>query len=123
MFILHQKVQNKMFNLQNNVFKQNCILTGVRLCMTGEHYLNGLLQETRMAYSNGVHTPMASRRPLCLDSNCPEVDETMYHRVLGQLQYRSFTRPGISFSVNKFSLFMHCPKQSQSHWKAVKRLL
>lgn len=74
-----------------------------------------------MAGSNGVHTPMASRSSLSLNSNCPEVDDTMYRRVLGKLQYLSFTRPDISFSVNKLLKFMHCPKQS--HWQAIKRLL
>ncbi|PHT94945.1 hypothetical protein T459_02827 [Capsicum annuum] len=48
-------------------------------------------------------------------------DVTHYRRVLGKLQYLSFTHPDISFSVNKLSQFMHFP--SEVHWKALKRIL
>lgn len=80
-----------------------------------------MLQETHIENRNGVHTPMTSSPPLSLDSGSPGTDATTYHRVLGKLQYLSFTRPDISFCVKKLSQFMHCPKQS--HWQAVKRLL
>lgn len=40
---------------------------------------------------------------------------------MGSLQYIAFTRPDISFAVNKLSQFMHAP--SQTHWQALKRVL
>ncbi|XP_015160067.1 uncharacterized mitochondrial protein AtMg00810-like [Solanum tuberosum] len=43
-------------------------------------------------------------------------DATKYRRVIGKLQYLSFT--DICFSVNKLSQFMQTP--SETHWKAVK---
>lgn len=41
--------------------------------------------------------------------------------MVGSLQYLSFTRPGISFSVNQLSQFMHQP--TEIHWQASKRVL
>ncbi|KAH0633240.1 hypothetical protein KY284_036026 [Solanum tuberosum] len=40
---------------------------------------------------------------------------------IGKLQYVSFTRPDITFTVNKLSQFMHSPHKD--HLKLVKRLL
>ncbi|KAF3643023.1 hypothetical protein FXO38_06927 [Capsicum annuum] len=48
-------------------------------------------------------------------------DATRYRRVLGKLQYLSFTCPDISFSVNKLSQFMH--SQCEVYWKELKRVL
>lgn len=45
-------------------------------------------------------------------------DATKYRRVIGKLQYFCFTRPDITFAVNKFSQFMLTP--SYVHWKVVK---
>ncbi|XP_016546839.1 secreted RxLR effector protein 161-like [Capsicum annuum] len=51
----------------------------------------------------------------------PIVDDSIFRKIVGKLQYLSFTRPDIAFTVNKLSQFMHCPQAN--HWKAVKRLL
>ncbi|KAJ9567984.1 hypothetical protein OSB04_003950 [Centaurea solstitialis] len=39
----------------------------------------------------------------------------------GSLQYLAFTRPDISFAINKLSQFMHAPRQA--HWQSLKRVL
>ncbi|GKB50005.1 transposable element, partial [Tanacetum coccineum] len=51
----------------------------------------------------------------------PRVDPSPYRKLVGSLQYLAFTRPDISFDVNKLSQFMHDP--SQTHWQALKRFL
>ncbi|KAL8101163.1 hypothetical protein AgCh_033153 [Apium graveolens] len=66
-------------------------------------------------------TSMSSSLSLTIDSNASVVDVTAYRRILGKLQYLSFTRLDISFVVNKLAQFMHHPQQL--HWQAVKRLL
>jgi len=48
-------------------------------------------------------------------------DPTIYHEVIGNLQYLSLTRPDVSFIVNKLSQFMHSP--TDTHWILVKRIL
>lgn len=74
-----------------------------------------------MHESKGVSTPMSSSCCLMLAQTGSHVDITAYHRILGKLQYLSFTRPDVSFAVNRLAQYMHCPQAC--HWQAVKRLL
>ncbi|XP_057975480.1 uncharacterized mitochondrial protein AtMg00810-like [Malania oleifera] len=46
---------------------------------------------------------------------------SLYRSVVGNLQYLLFTRPDLSFSVNRVCQFMHAP--CLSHWQSVKRIL
>lgn len=48
-------------------------------------------------------------------------DPSLYRSVVGNLQYLSFTRPNLAFSVNKVCQYTHAPRLS--HWQAVKRIL
>ncbi|XP_023737649.1 uncharacterized mitochondrial protein AtMg00810-like [Lactuca sativa] len=75
----------------------------------------------RMDGAKPVLTPLCSSETLKLDDGTPRVDPTAYRKLVGSLQYLAFTRPDISFAVNKLSQFMHDP--SQTHWQALKRLL
>ena len=80
-----------------------------------------ILQDCNMHDSKGVMTPMTSSVPLQLNGGSLLTDATTYRQVIGKLQYLSFTRPDISFVVNRFSQFMHAP--TVLHWQAMKRLL
>ncbi|KAJ0622361.1 putative RNA-directed DNA polymerase [Helianthus annuus] len=68
-----------------------------------------------------VLTPLSVSDPLSPVDSTPIVDHTPYRKLVGSLQYLAFTRPGISFAVNKLSQFMHTTRQS--HWQALKRVL
>lgn len=48
-------------------------------------------------------------------------DATLYRSVVGALQYLQFTRPDISYAVNKVCQYMNDP--TESHWTLVKRIL
>lgn len=48
-------------------------------------------------------------------------DPKLYRSTVGSLQYLSFTRPEIGFSVNRLAQFMHSP--TELHWQEVKRIL
>ena len=48
-------------------------------------------------------------------------DPTDYQKIVRALQYLTFTRPDLAFSVNSVSQFMHSP--TSSHFSIVKRIL
>ena len=68
-----------------------------------------------------ISTPMSFIEILLLHDGSPACDATEYRQVLGLLQYLSFTRPDVSFVVNKLSQYIHQP--STAHWAAMKRVL
>ncbi|XP_015163272.1 uncharacterized mitochondrial protein AtMg00810-like [Solanum tuberosum] len=71
-----------------------------------------------MADCKIAETPMSAIETLKVEDGGLSADATRYRRVIGKLQYLSFTRPDICFSVNKLSQFMQTP--SETHWKVVK---
>ncbi|KAJ9549004.1 hypothetical protein OSB04_021547 [Centaurea solstitialis] len=84
-------------------------------------YITDLLESTHMINAKPVQTPMASSTVLSATDGRDLADPKLYRSVVGSLQYLSFTRPDISFAVNKVCQFLHAPKDS--HWSAVKRIL
>ncbi|XP_019098383.1 PREDICTED: uncharacterized protein LOC109131670, partial [Camelina sativa] len=95
-------------------------------CSLGLHlnqrkYVLDLLGNTNMLGAKPVATPMATSPKLTLQSGTRLADPAEYRRIVGSLQYLAFTRPDISYAVNRLSQFMHQP--STDHWTAVKRVL
>jgi hypothetical protein len=74
-----------------------------------------------MTDAKPVTTPMQSRLQLSKLDGDPMTDPSLYHSIVGALQYATITRPEIFFVVHKVSLFMH--SQTEKHWSAVKRIL
>ena len=68
-----------------------------------------------------VTTPLSATEPLSSIDSSPSVDATPYRKLVGSLQYLAFTRPDISFAINKLSQFMHSPRQT--HWQGLKRVI
>jgi len=66
-------------------------------------------------------TPMVSSLRLTADDSVSFDVPTLYHSVVGALQYVTLPRLELSFFVNKVCQYMHNPQQT--HWKAVKRIL
>lgn len=91
------------------------------LHLSQRRYILDLLDRTNMMGSKPVTTPMATSPKLSLHTGIRFSDPTEYRSVVGSLQYLSFTRPDISFSVNRLSQFMDSP--TMDHWNAVKRVL
>ncbi|KAL5836933.1 hypothetical protein ACOSQ3_014102 [Xanthoceras sorbifolium] len=60
-----------------------------------------------------------SRHVLSLHDGEPFHDVSIYRSVIGALQYLCYTRPDISYIVNKLSQFLVSPKQP--HWLARKK--
>lgn len=84
-------------------------------------YIIDLLTKTKMLDAKPVTTPMAVSPKLTLKSGSSIADPREYRTIIGSLQYLSFTRPDIAYSVNRLSQFMHCP--TDEHWQAAKRVL
>lgn len=84
-------------------------------------YILDLLARTNMLDAKAVSTPMETTPRLTLQSGTTLSDASQYRSIVGSLQYLAFTRPDISFAVNRLSQFMHKP--TETHWQAAKRVL
>jgi len=74
-----------------------------------------------MVEAQSVPSPMITSSKLSKSGSDVFSDPTLYRSVVGALQYATFTRPEISYVVNKVCQFMSKPLES--HWIAVKRIL
>ncbi|KAL4563015.1 hypothetical protein LXL04_027046 [Taraxacum kok-saghyz] len=91
------------------------------LFLSQHRHIHDILTQFHMEGAKDVTTPLSTSDPLIAIDSTPTVDATPYRKIVGSLQYLAFTRPDISFAINKLSQFMHAPRQS--HWQALKRLL
>ena len=98
-----------------------CQFTKDGLLLSQKKYISDLLQRTNMLECNPKSTPMSSKTKLSAQDGSPLSNGEYFRSVVGSLQYLSFTRPDISFAVNKVCQFLHNPLDS--HWEAVKRIL
>lgn len=95
--------------------------TSKGLHLTQHRYILDLLRKCNMHDAKPVTTPMATSPKLSINSGAPLSDAKDYRATVGSLQYLAFTRPDISYAVNRLSQYMHRP--TDEHWQAVKRLL
>jgi hypothetical protein len=97
--------------------------TSDSLCLSQSKYTWDLLQRAGMQSCKAVTMPLSSTTKLSVHTDdliAPE-DATMYHSLVGALQYLTLTGPDISFSVNKVCQYLHAP--TTGHMTAVKRNL
>ncbi|KAA0059709.1 putative mitochondrial protein [Cucumis melo var. makuwa] len=73
-----------------------------------------------MTSAKSCITPMSTSLDLYTIAP-PFNDPSLYHRLVGSLQYLTFTHPDIAFFVNRASQFMHKP--TVIHFSTVKRIL
>nr|XP_028953254.1 uncharacterized protein LOC114822627 [Malus domestica] len=91
------------------------------LCLSQSKYILDLLTKTEMLESKSCETPCLPYNRLLKDDGAPYTNPTLYRSVVGALQYLTFTRPDIAFSVNQVCQFMQQPMIA--HFTAVKRIL
>ncbi|XP_017189746.1 uncharacterized mitochondrial protein AtMg00810-like [Malus domestica] len=91
------------------------------LFLSQHKYVHDLLVKTEMVDSKPCDTPCLPYHRLLKDDGEPYNNPTHYRSVVGALQYLTFTRPDIAFSVHQVCQFMQCPMVS--HYTAVKRIL
>jgi hypothetical protein len=80
-----------------------------------------LLHKFNMTNCKAVSTPIATTPILSTTHTDILSDPTPYRSLVGALQYATFTRPDITFAVNRVCQFMHKP--SSAHFIAAKRIL
>ncbi|XP_019266427.1 PREDICTED: uncharacterized protein LOC109243872 [Nicotiana attenuata] len=91
------------------------------IILSQSKYIREILKDFGMDDINGVSTLLSTPTPLQHEDGSALTDTKQYRSAFGKLQYLAFTRPNISFAVNKLSQFMHKPKMI--HRQAVKHLL
>ena len=91
------------------------------LHMMQRKYIVDLLAKNNMSDAKPVSTPLPASPKLTLNGGLALDDASQYRSVVGSLQYLAFTRPDISYAVNRLSQFMHRP--TNDHWQAAKRVL
>ncbi|CAL8999350.1 unnamed protein product, partial [Prunus brigantina] len=84
-------------------------------------YIKELLDKVDLQDSKPCATPCLPYHRLLKDDGKPYSHPKQYRSIVGALQYLTFTRPDIAFSVNQACQFMHNPMES--HVVAVKRIL
>ncbi|CAH9134814.1 unnamed protein product [Cuscuta epithymum] len=89
--------------------------------LSQRQYILHILDEYKLDGAKEVATPMSSSSPPLLTDGQHAADASNYRKALGLLQYLAFTRPDISFAVNRLSQFMHAP--TNMHFQGVKRIL
>lgn len=83
-------------------------------------YAHDILQCAQLEDSKLVSTPLAAGCQLSAEGQRFD-DPTLYHSLVGALQYITITQPDLSFAVNLVSQFLHSP--TLAHFQAVKRIL
>ena len=75
------------------------------LILTQSKYIRDLLTKTNMDESNPISSPMVGGCKLTKFGSENLSDPTLNRSIVGALQYATITRPEISFSVNKVSVY------------------
>ena len=88
-----------------------------------DDYIEAILQEVNMTKCNPAPTPgTAANKSTFADSEPLTPDQhKVYRRVVGKLQWLSFTRPDISYSTKELARGLHQP--TEADWKKAKHLL
>ncbi|KAM0996393.1 hypothetical protein ACFX2C_006406 [Malus domestica] len=95
--------------------------TATGLFLSQQKYVQDLLTKTEMLDSKACDTPCLPYTRLLKDDGDPYNNPMLYRSVVGALQYLTFTRPDIAFSVHQVCQFMQTPMNA--HFTAVKRIL
>lgn len=95
--------------------------SGGAIILTQRKYIWDLLTKVNMIEAKGVNTPMFSQCKLNKHGSDVMIDPHLYMSIVGALQYMTWTRPYITFSINKSCQFIINPLDS--HWSVVKHIL
>ncbi|KAI5347902.1 hypothetical protein L3X38_000789 [Prunus dulcis] len=95
--------------------------TATGLFLSQTKYVADLLVKSEMFDAKPCDTPWLPYNWLLKEDGDPYSNPKLYRSIVGALQYLTFTRPDIAFSVHQVCQFMQNPMVS--HFTAVKRIL
>ncbi|XP_022883821.1 uncharacterized protein LOC111400656 [Olea europaea var. sylvestris] len=114
---LHQEFDIKDLGFLH-YFLVTCTTNG--LLLSQSTYALDIIKRAQMEGRKPMNTQISPKYKH-LDDVTPFHDPTHYHSLVGALQYLTFTRPDLSFSVNFVLQFMHSPMQG--HYQLVNRII
>jgi len=89
--------------------------TTTNMFLSQKKYAEDILDGARMINCKPCPTPVDTKPKLGACNDLPCEDPTKYRRLVGALQYLTFTRPDISYAVQQVYLYMHDPKEEHMH--------
>ncbi|XP_071718255.1 uncharacterized mitochondrial protein AtMg00810-like [Rutidosis leptorrhynchoides] len=92
-----------------------------RLFLSQHAYATDIINHAGLASCNLVATPVDTQGKINAALDKPVANPTTYRSLAGALQYLTFTRPDITYAVQKVCLHMHDPRET--HINAIKRIL
>lgn len=95
--------------------------TSTGLFLSQSKYVEELLLKSEMVDAKPCDTPCLPYHRLLKNDGAPYPNPTVYRSIVGALQYLTFTRPDIAFSVHQVCQFIQ--NLMVSHFTAVKRIL
>jgi hypothetical protein len=84
-------------------------------------YAVDILERAGMSDCKPCSTPVNTQAKLSEDDEPPVADATSYRSLTGALQYLTFSRPDITYTIQQVCLHMHTPWEP--HLTALKRIL
>ncbi|CAL2264036.1 unnamed protein product [Prunus armeniaca] len=84
-------------------------------------YAKELLHKAGMHSCRSCSTPCKPHTQVLKESGEVLTDPTLFRSIVGALQYLTFTRPDLAYSVNSVCQYMNQP--TDLHWHLVKRIL
>ncbi|XP_016652267.1 PREDICTED: uncharacterized mitochondrial protein AtMg00810-like [Prunus mume] len=84
-------------------------------------YIRDLLHKAGMTTSKPCPTPCKPHTQVLSTSGEPLKDPTLYRSIVGALQYLTFTKPDIAYSVN--TVFQYMTNPTEVHFHMVQRIL
>ncbi|XP_060176220.1 uncharacterized mitochondrial protein AtMg00810-like [Lycium barbarum] len=89
--------------------------------LSQKNYAADIIERAGITACKPSQTPVDTKAKLGATAGPPCDDPTQYRKLVGALQYLTFTRPDISYAVQQVCLHMHDPKVAHMH--ALKRIV
>ncbi|XP_022019527.1 uncharacterized mitochondrial protein AtMg00810-like [Helianthus annuus] len=94
--------------------------TGNSMFLSQAAYAKDIISRAAMDSCKPTATPVDTQSKLSAEGSQFD-DPSLFRSLAGALQYLTFTRPDITYSVQQICIHMHSPRVE--HWNALKRII